>query len=177
MSLKFNADRRDKIPKQKQRVTNCAEYDESLPQRGDLSVWISDDALSVWSAPPRTTLGGQPVYYDLAIEICLTLRMVFKQPLRQTEGLMRSIAKLLCVDITVRHLATMSRRDNELSLSAKTASKSAKPLQLVVDSTGLKIFGEGGWLEEKYKQGANDAHGASRTLAWILSAARYSAPI
>ena len=49
MPHKFNADRRDKIPKQKQRVTNCAEYDESLRRRGDLSVWIIDDALAVWS--------------------------------------------------------------------------------------------------------------------------------
>jgi len=87
----------------------------------------------------------------LAIEMCLTLRMVFKQPLRQTQGLMRSIAKLMGVDITVPHFTTMSRRGNGLSLPPKTASKSAKPVQLVVDSTGLKIFGEGEWLEEKHK--------------------------
>ena len=61
MPHKSNADRRDKIPKQKRRVTNYAEYDESLRQRGDLTVWISDDALAVWSAPPCITPGGQPV--------------------------------------------------------------------------------------------------------------------
>ena len=99
MPHKFNADRRAKIPKQKRRVTNCAEYDESLRRRGDLTVWISEDALAVWSAPPRTTPGGQPVYSDLAIEMCLTLRMVFKQPLRQTQGLMRSISKLMGVGV------------------------------------------------------------------------------
>ncbi|MEH6646359.1 IS5 family transposase [Sulfitobacter sp.] len=152
MPHKFNADRRDKIPKQKRRVTNCAECDESLRQRGGLTVWISDDALAVWSAPPRTTPGGQPVYSDLAIEMCLTLRMVFKQPLRQTQGLMRSIAKLLGVEITVPHFTTMSRRGNGLSLPPQTTSRSAKqPVQLVVDSTGLKIFGEGEWLEKKHK--------------------------
>jgi hypothetical protein len=151
MPHKFNADRRDKIPKQKQQVTNCAEYDESLRQRGDLTVWISDDALAVWSAPTRTTPGGQPVYSDLAIEMCLTLRMVFKQPLRQTQGLMRSIAKLLGVYITVPHFTTMSRRGNGLSLPPQITSKSATPVHLVVDSTGLKIFGEGEWLEKKHK--------------------------
>jgi hypothetical protein len=151
MPHKFNADRRAKIPKQKRRVTNCAEYDESLRRRGDLTVWISEAALAVWSAPRRTTPGGQPVYSDLAIEMCLTLRMVFKQPLRQTQGLMRSISKLMGVDITVPHFTTMSRRGNGLSLPPKTASKSTKPVQLVVDSTGLKIFGEGDWLEEKHK--------------------------
>jgi hypothetical protein len=105
----------------------------------------------VWSAPRRTTPGGQPVYSDLAIEMCLTLRMVFKQALRQTQGLMRSISKLMCVDITVPHFTTMSRRGIGLSLPSKTASKTTKPVQLVVDSTGLKIFGEGEWLEEKHK--------------------------
>jgi hypothetical protein len=82
--------------------------------------------------------------------MCLTLRIVFKQALRQTQGLMRSISKLMGVDITVPHFTTMSRRGNGLSLPPKTASKSAKPVQLVVDSTGLKIFGEGDWLEEEY---------------------------
>ncbi|MFT5006795.1 MAG: hypothetical protein ACI8YI_002424, partial [Paracoccaceae bacterium] len=121
MLHKFNAERRAKIPKQKCRVTNCAEYDESLRRPGDLTVWISEDALSVWSAPRRTTPGGQPVYSNLAIDMCLTLRMVFKQALRQTQGLMRSISKLMGVDITVPHFTTMSRRGNGLSLPPKTA--------------------------------------------------------
>lgn len=80
MPHKFNADRRDKILTQRHPVTNWAEYDESLRQRGDLTVWISDDALALWAAPPRMTSGGQAVYSDLAIELCLTLGMVFMQP-------------------------------------------------------------------------------------------------
>jgi hypothetical protein len=64
---------------------------------------------------------------------------------------MRSIAKLLGVNIMVPHFTNMSRRGNGLSLSAKAASKNANPLHLVVDSTGLKIFGEGEWLEKKHK--------------------------
>ena len=95
MPHKFNANRRDKIPKQKQRVTNWAEYNEGLRRRGDLTVWISEDAIGLWSAARRTTRGGQLRYSNLAIELCLTLGMVFKQPLRQTQGLMRSIARLL----------------------------------------------------------------------------------
>lgn len=77
MPHKFNADRRARIPKHKRRVTNGAAYDESLRRRGDLTSWISEDALAVWLAARRTTPGGQPVYSDLAIEMCLTLRMVF----------------------------------------------------------------------------------------------------
>jgi len=151
MPHKFNADRRDKILKQKQRVTNWSEYNECLRRRGDLTVWISEDALALWAAPRRTTPGGQPYYSDLAIELCLTLGMVFKQPLRQTQGLMRSIATLLGVEIAVPDFSTLSRRGNGLTLRPKPKYKSDKPVQLVVDSTGLKIFGEGGWLEEKHK--------------------------
>lgn len=110
MPHKFNADCRDKIPKQKYRVTNWAEYNEGLRQRGDLTVWINDDALLLWSAPRRTTRGGQARYSDLAIEICLTLGMVFKQPLRQAQGFMRSIVTLLEVEITIPDFSTLSRR-------------------------------------------------------------------
>jgi len=150
MPHKFNADRRDKIPKQRHRVPNWAEYNEGLRRRGDLTVWISEDALALWSAPRRTTRGGQPHYSDLAIELCLTLGLVFKQPLRQTQGLMRSIARLLGVGIAVPDFSTLSRRGNGLTLRLKPKSKCDKPVQLVVDSTGLKIFGEGDWLEQKH---------------------------
>lgn len=110
MPHKINAGRRDKIPKQKHRVTNWAEYNESLRRRCDLTVWISDDALALWAALPRTTPGGQPVYSDLAIELWLTLGMVFKQPLRQTQGLMRSIAELLGVEVAVPDFSTLARK-------------------------------------------------------------------
>jgi len=102
MPHKFNASRRDKIPKQKYRVTNWSEYNEGLRRRGDLTAWINEDALGLWSAPRRTTPGGQRRYSDLAIELCLTLGVVFKQPLRWTQGLMRSIAKLLGVESRYR---------------------------------------------------------------------------
>ena len=151
MPHKFNADRRDKIPKQKHRVTNCAEYNESLRCRGDLTVWISDDALALWAAPRRTTRGGQPRYSDLAIELCLTLGVVFKQLLRQTQGLMRSIARLLEVEIAVPDFSTLSRRGSGLILQARPRANNQAVIHMVVDSTGLKIFGEGEWLEEKHK--------------------------
>ena len=110
MPHKFNADHRDKIPKQKHRVTNWSEYNESLRQRGDLTVWVSKNVLDVWSPPRRKTRGGQSRYSDLAIETCLTLGMVFKQPLRQAQGLMRSISKLLGIEIAVPDFSTLSRR-------------------------------------------------------------------
>ena len=74
MPHKFNAARRHKFDKAQYRVINWAEYNESLRQRGNLTIWVSDEAQSMWSAPRRTSRGGQRRYSDLAIETCLTLR-------------------------------------------------------------------------------------------------------
>ena len=87
MPHKFNAARRHKFDKAQYRVINWAEYNESLRQRGDLTIWVSDEAQSVWRAPRRTSRGGQRRYSDLAIETGLTLRMRYRLALRQTQGL------------------------------------------------------------------------------------------
>ena len=78
------------IPKQQHRVTNWSEYDAALRQRGSLTIWFTDEAIAAWRAEPRTTRGGQPHYSTLAITTALTLRAVFRLPLRQTEGLIGS---------------------------------------------------------------------------------------
>ena len=152
--MPHNVARRDNIPRQKYRVTNWSDYNESLRRRGDLTVWISDAALGLWSAPSRTTRGGQQQYSDLAIELCLTLGVVFKQHLRQTQGLMRSIAKLLGIEIAVPDFSTPSRRSNCPILQPSPRANNQAAIHLTVDSTGLKIFGEGEWLEEKHKNKA-----------------------
>jgi hypothetical protein len=105
----------------------------------------------MWAAPRRTTRGGLPRYSDLAIELCLTLGMVFKQPLRQTQGMMRSIARLLKVEIAVPDFSTLSRRGSRLMVHANPKINNQAVIHLAVDSTGLKIFGDGDWLEEKHK--------------------------
>ena len=85
-------------------VTNWAEYDAALRQRGSLTVWFTDAAIAAWRAEPRTTRGGQPYYSTLAITTALTLRAVFRLALRQTEGLIGSIIRLLGLDLAVlRH--------------------------------------------------------------------------
>lgn len=87
MPYKFNDARRHKIVRQKFKVTNWAAYNESLRCRGDLTVWVSDEALCLWSAARRTSRGGQPKYSDMAITLCLTLRVAYRLPLRQPQGL------------------------------------------------------------------------------------------
>ncbi len=151
MPHKFNDARRHKFKKKRCRVTNWPQYNKSLRQRGDVTVWLSPEVEAAWRAERRKTRGGQPVYSDLAITVCLTLGMVYKQPLRQTEGFMRSLVKLMGVDIRVPDFSTFSRRGSGLRLPIKSHSEANSPIHLVVDSTGLKIFGEGEWLENKHK--------------------------
>jgi len=98
MPHKLNSAFRHKFSKKQYRVTNWPEYNESLRQRGDLTIWVTDEALNQWRAPRRSTPGGQPKYSDFAIATCLTLRTIYKLPLRQTQGLTRSIARLMGVE-------------------------------------------------------------------------------
>jgi hypothetical protein len=97
--FKANQDRRHHIPKQRYRVTNWAAYDIALRQRGSLTVWFTEAVIAVWKAEPRCTRGGQPRYSALAITTALTLRAVFRLALRQTEGLIASLFRLLGLDL------------------------------------------------------------------------------
>src|SRR5436305_13457312 len=99
--FKANAARRHRIPRQRHRVTNWADYDAALRQRGSLTVWFTDEAVAAWVAAPRTTRGGQPCYSPLAILTALTLRAVFRLAYRQAEGLIGSIIGLLGLTLRV----------------------------------------------------------------------------
>lgn len=149
MPYKFNASRRHKIPKARYRVTNWPEYDAALVRRGDLTVWFTEDAVAAWHAPATGERGGQPVYSSLAIETALALRLVFHQPLRQTEGMLRSIAEALKVDIAIPDHTTLSRRGAGVTILPRLAMRD-EPLHLLVDSTGLKMYGEGEWLAQHH---------------------------
>src|SRR5690349_7470817 len=166
MPFKANAPRRHHIPKQRRRVTNWAEYDAALRQRGSLTVWFTEEAIAAWEAEPRTTPGGQPHYSDLAITTALTLKAVFRLALRQTEGLIGSIIGLLGLDLSVPDHATLSRRAETLEVPRQRsdrrtdAGRDPEPLHLLVDSTGLKLCGPGQWLIEK--------HGTRRRRSWKM---------
>ena len=156
MPHKANAARRHHIPRPKRQVTNWAEYDAALRQRGSLTVWFTDAAIESWKAAPRTTPGGQPSYSDLAITTGLTLRAVFQLPLRQTEGLIGSLLHLLGLDLPVPDHTTLGRRARTVRLPPPRAV--GGPVHLLVDSTGLKLCGPGEWLIEK--------HGTRRRRSW-----------
>ena len=158
MPHKFNDARRHKFKKKRYRISNWSEYNESLRQRGDVTIWLSLEVEAAWRAERRKTRGGQPVYSDLAITVCLMLGMVYKQPLRQTEGFVRSLIKIMGLDLAVPDYSTFSRRGAGLVLPMETRAQTNDPIHLVVDSTGLKIFGEGEW---KVRQ-----HGVGKRRTW-----------
>jgi transposase len=149
MPYKFNSGRRHKIPKGKYRVSNWPEYDAALIRRGSLTIWVTEEAVAAWHAPATGARGGQPIYADIAIETGLALRLVLHQPLRQTDGALRSIADLLNVDIRIPDHTTFSRRGAGLTILPKRIERD-EPLHLLVDSTGVKVYGEGEWLDEKH---------------------------
>jgi hypothetical protein len=150
LPFKVKADRRHRIPRHRYRVTNWADYDVALRQRGSLTVWFSEAAVAAWQAEPRTTRGGQPWYSALAITTALTLRAVFRLALRQTEGLLGSILQLLGLDLAVPDHSTLSRRAETLEVPQPRSSSGSRPLHLLVDSTGLRLCGPGEWLVEKH---------------------------
>jgi hypothetical protein len=119
--FKANQDRRHHIPKQRHRVTNWAAYDIALRQRGSLTVWFTEAAIAAWKAEPRCTRGGQPRYSALAITTALTLRAVFRLALRQTEGLIASLLRLLGLDLAAPDHSTISRRGETLPVSRPRA--------------------------------------------------------
>ncbi|WP_239479485.1 IS5 family transposase [Lichenicola cladoniae] len=146
--FKASAAQHHYIPGQRHRVTNSAADDAALRQRGSLTVWFKDAAITAWKAEPRTTPGGQPHYSALAITTALTLRAMFRLTLRQTEGLIGSILALLGLNLAVPDHATLSRRAETLALPPPQPGSS--PVHLLVDSTGLKLCGSGEWLPEKH---------------------------
>src|SRR3954463_991922 len=153
MPYPVNQARRHPFPKARYRVSNWGEYDQALQQRGSLTVWVTPEAIAAWQAPPTGQRGRSPFYSDLAIETGHLLRLAFGQPWRQTEGLLRSVVTLLGVNLAVPDHTTFSRRSTGLSLTT-SRKRSSEPVHVVIDSTGLKVYGAGEWQREKH--GARD---------------------
>ena len=139
------------------RVKNWSSYEEGLKQRGSLTVWFSPEAISAWRYQGPLQRGAQFYYSDLAIETALTLRLVYHLPLRQTEGFVESILQLMDLDVSAPDHSTLSRRHGGLDIALPQRSVD-EPIHMVVDSSGLKVYGEGEW---KVRQ-----HGWSSRRTW-----------
>ena len=150
MPFKHNAARRHRIPRARYRIRNWPAYEAGLQRRGDLTLWVDEAALAGWRAPRRSTPGGQPVYADLAIEAVLSLRLVFHLALRQAAGLAGSVLRLLGLDLPVPDHTTLSRRGRAFAGRQPRVCAGNGPLHLVLDSTGLELFGQGEWDATKH---------------------------
>ena len=162
--------------KTKYRITNLSQYDKALIKRGDITLWISEDAIEAWT-PTRSGKRGAPrKYSDLAIETALTLRLVYSLPLRQAEGFLRSLLNIMGLDLNAPDHTTLSRRSRQLNIALKP-KVSTSPIDLIIDSTGLSIVGQGEWAAAKHgkrgKRGWRKLHigvnGAGEIVAQVLT--------
>ena len=97
------------------KLRNWKQYEAGLIQRGSISFWINDDAIDQWNPEAKDkTRGRQEEYSDLAIQICLTFRLLYRQALRQTEGFINSLLKLMDLDLICPDHTTLSRRSQTL---------------------------------------------------------------
>src|ERR671939_274686 len=151
MPYKANEARRHKIPRARYKIANWPEYDRALQQRGSLTVWVTPEALAAWHPPKTGRRGRSPQYAEIAIETGHLLRLAFGRPWRQTEGLLRSLAGLLGLGIGIPDHTTFCRRSPGLALAGSLAqAQRAGPVHVVIDATGLKVYGAGEWLVEKH---------------------------
>jgi IS5 family transposase len=147
-----------KKPKRQYRIRNWRDYNKALIGRGSLTLWIDSRSIDKWlsqDSPARR--GRRRTYTDIAIECSLLLREVYHLPLRSTQGLIRSVMRLLSLNLPSPDYSTLSRRARLLPLALPTqATKTIS--HLVIDSTGLKVYGEGEWKVR--------VHGVDKPRTW-----------
>ncbi|MCA1849932.1 MAG: IS5 family transposase [Acidobacteria bacterium] len=139
-----------KKKRQAYRLRNWPDYNKALTRRGSLTLWVGTDALEAWHEHERSGRRGRPrTYSAAAILLMATLSEVYGLPLRATRGLLLSVFELLGVGLPAPCYTTLSRRRQSLAVAPPRLRKS-EPLHLVVDSTGVKIYGEGEWKVRRY---------------------------
>ena len=143
-------------PKPLYRVKNWSAYEKALVQRGSITFWLSEDFEQIWLYAGEKQRGSQFEYSEKAIEIMLTIKEVFHLTNRGVEGFVCSVFAMLNIHLPVPDHSTLSRRAKTLKVSLP--KKTNGSMNLVLDSTGLKIYGEGEWKVRK--------HGYSKHRTW-----------
>jgi IS5 family transposase len=141
------------------KVKNWKQYNRSLINRGNLTLWFSEDAVKSWHADnaDKKGRGRRFTYSDTCIELALTLRTLFHFPLRSTQGFLEGLVSMLKLNLKVPHYSRLSRRAADLKIGLQRL-KSSEKIDLVIDSTGLKIYGEGEWKVR--------THGKQKRRVW-----------
>lgn len=156
------ASKKDKTPskkKDKYRIRNWRQYNQSLINRGSITFWFDEEAIEKWHSTERTGKPGRPeVYSDFAVRCGLAIKAVFRGTLRALQGLITSLIKILGLSVTCPNYSLFSRRAKDLQIPMRHFLKSGEHLNIVFDSTGLKVYGEGEWKVRK--------HGYSKRRTW-----------
>ena len=139
------------MPKKKYKILNWSEYNNSLKDRGDVTIWFTDSGVDAWCEHESGTkdIGRQKQYSDEAIKTMCILRQVFHLRLRQTEGFTKSILKLMKIDLPIPDYTTVSRRSRDLEIDFVTSKPEGK-INIILDSSGIKVVGEKEWIHYKY---------------------------
>jgi len=144
--------------KAKYRIRNWPQYNKALIQRGSITLWFSEETVHKWHQTTPTGKRGRPqIYSDEAILCALLIRTVYRCPLRALQGFLASIILLLGLTISIPSYSQMCRRAKDLGKALKKLSH-RRPHDIVFDSTGLKVYGEGEWKVKK--------HGKSKRRTW-----------
>lgn len=143
----------------KYKIGNWAEYNRALIQRGSITIWIEEESLKKWYSTTHTCMAGRPTTYsDDAILMLLTLREVFKLTLRSLEGFAKSVLRLMGLDLLIPSYTQISRRAQTLHKRIQRLFCGKKKCDIIFDSTGLKVYGEGEWKVR--------THGKSKRRIW-----------
>lgn len=153
MPYKLRNNRRHKFAKTRYEITNWPEYNKALQERGSVTLWLSDDVIKAWYETKNKKTrqqGRQFKYSNTAIQAALMIKMVFHLSYRSLTGFLNSIIGLMNIALDVPDYTRICRRAHSLDVSKFKEIPNGDPVNIVVDSTGLKIFGQGEWSEEKH---------------------------
>lgn len=151
--------KKPKQPKDKYRLTNWPDYNKALINRGFLTLWLDEDTLANWYFQGPRTPGGLIRYSDQCIQAALALKAVFRLAFRQIQGLIQSVLAIMKMDLQVPSYSQLCRRQAKLvAFATSSPVEDSPPLHIVIDSTGLKVYGEGEWKVKK--------HGADKRRTW-----------
>jgi hypothetical protein len=129
-------------------IRNWKQYNQSLVNRGSITFWFNDETITKWYSAERTKQPGHPdIYSDDTIRCGLIIKAVFHVALRQLQGLIMSLIKMLEVDLVCPHYSVFSRRAKDLNIPMRKFLKRGEHLNIIFDSTGVKVFGEGDTID------------------------------
>ena len=130
--------------KDKYRTRNWKEYNQSLVNRGSITFWFDENVTEKWYSVERSGKPGRPeTYSNDAIRCGLMIKAVFRTALRALQGFIRSITEMLGLDLICPHYSVFSRRAKGLQIPLRKLLKPGEKLNVIFDSTGVKVFGEG----------------------------------